>query len=134
MFKHGTPKLINMINNTTKTIKSRFPDLSKHIDQNDLTLVSCFAQYMITIFLYDTPFDISVRIFDLFLLEGEKLMHRLLSKMLELKREKILELQGVELYQFLRGRMVKECFEEYHLSTLFSAFKNDQEFELSELD
>ncbi|CAG9333150.1 unnamed protein product [Blepharisma stoltei] len=134
MFKQGTPKLINMINNTTKTIKSRFPDLSKHIDENDLTLVSCFAQYMITIFLYDTPFDISVRIFDLFLLEGEKLMHRLLSKMLELKREKILELQGVELYQFLRGRMVKECFEEYHLSTLFSAFRNDQEFELSELD
>lgn len=122
-----------MIENTNETVRLRFPDLSDHLDHNDLTLVSCFAQYMVTIFMYDTPFSISVRIFDLFLLEGEKLMHRLLSKMLELKREKILQLNSLELYQFLRGRMVKECFEEHHLSTLFSAFKNDQELELNEI-
>ncbi|CAG9317093.1 unnamed protein product [Blepharisma stoltei] len=134
MFTNGTPKLINMIKNTEKSIKYRFPEILEHIEENELTLVSCFAQYMVTIFLYDTPLDISVRIMDLFLLEGEKLMHRLLSKMLELKREKILELNSEELYQFLRRRMVKECFEEYHLGTLFTAFRNDQELELNEIE
>lgn len=123
-----------MINNTQKTLKARFPDVLDHIEENDFTLVSCFSQYMVTVFHYDTPFNISVRIFDLFLLEGEKLMDRLLSKMLELKRPKILSLTGLELYQYLRGRMVKECFEENHLSTLFTAFRNEQGLELNNIN
>lgn len=101
-------------------VKKRFLDLHKHFKNQDIQLLACFSQYFIGIFLYDTPTNIGVRIFDVFLLEGERMLFELLYKMLEIKRRKILDLSSQELYVYLRKKIVKECFEEFSLATLFS--------------
>ena len=103
-----------------KEVKKRFLDLHQHFKEEEVELLVCFTHYFITIFLYDTPTNIGIRIFDMFLLEGEKILFDLLYKMLALKRSKILELTSQDLNQYLRKRLVKECFEEYSLTTLFS--------------
>jgi len=132
MFKNGTPKLLTMINKLTKQVKLRHPDLWEHLAKHDLSFLSCFTQYLITVFLYDIPKDISVRVFDLFLLEGERVLYDLLLKMLYVKKARIMQLEGQELYLYLRSRMVKEVFEESHLRTLMS-FSDTEEFEMINL-
>lgn len=47
----------------------------------DLTI---FSQYYITIMLYNTPREFSKIILDLFLLEGENVLHSLVIRMLKL--------------------------------------------------
>jgi len=47
----------------------------------DLTI---FSQYYITILLYNTPKEFSKIILDLFLLDGENVLHSLIIKMLKL--------------------------------------------------
>lgn len=55
----------------------------------DLTI---FSQYYITILLYNTPREFSKIILDLFLLEGENVLHSLIIRMLKLNEDKILSL------------------------------------------
>jgi hypothetical protein len=114
-------------------VKKRFPEVSRHFKGQDVQLIACFSQYFITIFLYDTPISIGLRIFDVFLLEGEKVLFELIYKMIGLKKNKILELTSQDLFVYLRKRMIKECFEEYNLSTLFSAHRQE-DLELSEMN
>lgn len=55
----------------------------------DLTI---FTQYYITILLYNTPRDFSKIILDLFLLDGENVIHSLLIRMMILRKERILSI------------------------------------------
>jgi hypothetical protein len=88
-------------------VKRRFFELFAHFNAQDVELTSCFSQYFLTIFLYDTSTQIGLRIFDLFLFEGEKVLFDLLFKILALKKEKLLELQSQDLFYYLRKRIVK---------------------------
>lgn len=55
----------------------------------DLTI---FSQYYITILLYNTPKDFSKIILDLFLLDGENVIHSLVIRMLKLNEDFILSI------------------------------------------
>lgn len=80
--------------------------------ENDVTILMCFGQFLISIFTYDAPLEISVRIMDLFLLEGEGVLFNVIFTLVQLKREKILATDGSELYTYLKKEMLKECYEE----------------------
>ena len=104
-------------------VKLRFPELFCHLEENEVEFLACFSHYLLTFFLYDTPLEIGLRIFDLFLLEGERVLAELIIKTLALKEEKILALVSQDLLYFLRKKIVKECFEEFSFNTLFSCKK-----------
>lgn len=55
----------------------------------DLTI---FSQYYITILLYNTPKEFSKIILDLFLLDGENIIHSLMIRMLKLHEDTILSI------------------------------------------
>lgn len=120
VFKSGTPKLVSMLESLSRQIKHRLPEVHKHFLTEGAEIMICFSQYFITLFMYDTPIPMSMRIMDLFLLEGEQVLFNLIIKMLLFKREKVLALNGQYLYTYLRSRLVRECYDEYHLATLLS--------------
>jgi hypothetical protein len=57
---------------------------------------------------------------DMFLFEGEQILFTVILKMLQMKRDKILHLKGQDLYLYIRQRMIRECFQDYHIQTLLS--------------
>lgn len=120
---------MTMMKAMKKEVKKRFVDLYFHFKREDVQLAACFSQYFLTIFLYDTPTSIGLRIFDVFLFEGERVLFELLYRMLALKKERLMEMQSQELFGYLRKRIVKECFEEFNLTTLFSS-RRVEEFEM----
>jgi len=55
-----------------------------------LEIEGTFSPLIMTLFVYLTPFDIATKLFELFLIEGELLLIRIILKMIELKQRKIL--------------------------------------------
>ena len=53
---------------------------------------------------------------DLFMLEGEQVIVDILANMVQLKKKKILQLDELELMNYLRKDMAVECFAEYPMS------------------
>jgi len=45
-----------------------------------------FTSQIVALFIYDAPFHVAVRIFEMFLLEGEQVVVRLLLRMIEAKK------------------------------------------------
>jgi hypothetical protein len=67
-------------------LKKKYPKVLKHIkDEADFDLTAIFSSIFITLFVYDVPHYVATRIFELFLLEGEAILLKLLFKMIKLK-------------------------------------------------
>lgn len=71
-----------------------------------------------TLFVYMTPFDSASRLFELFILEGEIVLIKLLLRMIELKERKIMKLEDMELQRYMLSGIVKECTSEFSLAKL----------------
>ena len=73
----------------------------------------CFAQYYLTLVIYNTPLELATIILDLFLLEGERVIHSVILKMLIACRQKILETQEMgDLVRFFKSGMLEYCHKE----------------------
>ena len=66
-------------------------------------------------FIYDNDFISAVKIFELFLLDGEQVLVDLIAGMVMHKRHTILELNDLELMNYLRKDMVQACLSEMNL-------------------
>lgn len=75
-------------------------------------MAASFSSQLITLFIYDNDFKSAVKIFELFLLDGEKVLIDLLAGMILHKKKTILQLDDLELMTYLRKDMVQECLAE----------------------
>lgn len=69
-----------------------------------------------TLFVYMTPFDVATKLFELFLLDGELVLIKVLLKMIELKQKVILSLNDTDLQAYMLSGMVAECTRSYSLN------------------
>ena len=62
-----------------------FPRVKKHLRDNCLETSGTISPLFMTLFVYMTPFDVATKLFELFLLDGELVLIRVILKMIELK-------------------------------------------------
>jgi hypothetical protein len=74
-------------------------------------MAACFSPIFLTLCIYHLPLPFATRIFECFLAEGETLLIRLVLRLVELNRIKILSLQEHELLEYLRCGMIVETAE-----------------------
>lgn len=87
--------------------------VAAHLDRQTIaTIGGSFSSQIITLFIYDNEFESAVRIFELFLLDGEQVLVDLIAGMIMHKRLRVLELSDLELMNYLRKDMVQECLSE----------------------
>jgi hypothetical protein len=77
-----------------------------------------FSSIFITLFVYDVPHSVATRIFELFILEGEKILLSMLYKMIKIKQKKLLSLKHIDLLHYMREGMIMECIKEVPLEEL----------------
>ena len=77
-----------------------------------------FTSHLITLFICDNEFEHALRVMDLFMLEGEQILVDILATMVQIKKQKILQLDELELMDYLRKDMAAECFAEYPMDKL----------------
>lgn len=66
-------------------MQMEFPRILKHLTENFLEISGTFSPLFMTLFVYMTPFDVATKLFELFILDGELVLIRILLKMIELK-------------------------------------------------
>lgn len=93
IYKPQMSKLIMLLGNLEKCIKENLSEINQKFIENNIQVNGQFAHFYLTIFGYLIPLNFTVRIIDLFFLENEGLIKRVLLNILKLERTKILNLQ-----------------------------------------
>jgi len=112
-------------------LQGGYPDLFAHmLDQMVENLAPYFTDTVMTMFiasLQDSSPDIAKHIFDVFLLDGEKVIFTLLMKLIDLKQDTLLNMYDNELTEYFKTGLPLECFKEYAMPDLldFTAMCDD---------
>jgi len=121
VFYPNTPKLKSLLTSLNQQVEKRFPDIYAHCQAQSIEPAQPLSQFFISIFCTDCPLDMSIRILDVFIHEGDHVLFVVILRMLQAKRGVIVGLEGAELYNYLRKRLATECCQELGLEFLLTA-------------
>jgi len=86
------------------------PDILSLIEDAGWDL-GIFAQYYVTICLYNCPSELAPLVLDLFLLDGELVIHSLLIRMMFINKETILQFKDeCQLMKYLKTDMLNDAY------------------------
>eukprot|EP00744_Colponema_vietnamica_P009768 GILI01013862.1.p1 GENE.GILI01013862.1~~GILI01013862.1.p1 ORF type:complete len:364 (-),score=76.76 GILI01013862.1:851-1942(-) len=91
LFKPGLPLLEKYFFQFDELIKFFFPKLHQHLARQGIDHSMYASQWFITVFTYNFPFDVVVRVWDIFLSEGIKIVFRVALAILKQYHDKLLE-------------------------------------------
>ena len=85
IYTEGFPKLQTLLGVLQERMQIEFPRIYKHLQDNFLEIIGTFTPLIMTLFVYMTPLEVSSRLFELFLIDGEHVLLTIVLKMIELK-------------------------------------------------
>ena len=97
VYTHNFPKLKSMTKLLEKRMQQEFPRVLNHLLDNCLQIEGTFSPHFMTLYVYLTPVEIATRMFEIFLLDGDNALIRVLLHMIELKQKQILAKEDTEL-------------------------------------
>ena len=118
IYTEDMPKLMELIDVVEQKLITDYPLVEKHLKECDITIGAAFSPIFITLYIYQIEHQYAMRIFEMFILDGENSLLRVLYRMLDLKGEKICQLREVELMIFLRTDIINECIAEHGIASL----------------
>lgn len=106
----GVVRMLGVLENLMKKF---VPNILQHIYDCELDLNMCFSQYYLTLIIYNTPQGLAKRILDLFLLQGERVIHSVILRMMKICEKTILATTDMgELIRFFKKNMLEECHQQ----------------------
>ena len=118
VYTFNFPKLKSLTRLLEERLKQEFPRVLRHLNDNCLEVEGTFSPHFMTLYVYLTPIEIATRLFELFILDGEMALVRILLRMIELKQKKIMALEDVELQKYVLSGIIVECTEQYSIGAL----------------
>jgi len=103
-FIHGFPKLMRFQAHHEKVMRKFLPRLKKHLDKQGIDSGIYTLKWFFQCFLDRIPFSLTLRVWDLYLLEGERVMIAMAYTILWLHRRKLMKMQmddGIEYLQIM---------------------------------
>ena len=102
LFANGLPLVQQCLFQLEGMIGHVSPKLSAHLKAENADATMYATQWFITLFSYSLPFDVVLRIWDVFMLEGLKIVFRVAMTLLVSQQETLLKLRFEELVPALR--------------------------------
>ncbi|GAB0175541.1 USP6 N-terminal-like protein [Grus japonensis] len=87
-FIPGFPKLLRFQEHHDKILKKFLSKLKQHLDSQDMSTSFYTTKWFFQCFLDRTPFTLSLRIWDIYILEGERILTAMSYTILKLHRSK----------------------------------------------
>ncbi|NXF82527.1 US6NL protein, partial [Sclerurus mexicanus] len=100
------------VQGTTWIFVSGFKRLHSLQDSQDMPTSLYTTKWFFQCFLDRTPFTLSLRIWDIYILEGERILTAMSYTILKLHRKHLMKLQMEELVKFLQETLAKDFFYE----------------------
>ncbi|XP_025975106.2 USP6 N-terminal-like protein isoform X2 [Dromaius novaehollandiae] len=111
-FIPGFPKLLRFQEHHDKILKKFLSKLKQHLDSQEISTSFYSTKWFFQCFLDRTPFTLSLRIWDIYILEGERVLTAMSYTILKLHRKHLMKLQMEELVEFLQETLAKDFFYE----------------------
>ncbi|XP_031622536.1 uncharacterized protein LOC116340271 [Contarinia nasturtii] len=106
LYIEGFPKLTRFLNHHDKIISRFMPKLKKHFDQYNLDSILYSLKWFFVIFIERIPFSLCLRVWDIYLLDGERVVTAMAYTILRLHKNKILKLKDMDLIvQYLQTKL-----------------------------
>ncbi|MBN3283757.1 US6NL protein, partial [Polyodon spathula] len=123
-FVPGFPKLLRFQEHHDRILKKMMPKLKQHLDNQEVFTNLYTMKWFFQCFLDRTPFTLTLRIWDIYILEGEKILTAMSYTILKLHKSKIvtkykmhfnqtkhlMKLSMEELVEFLQETLSKDFF------------------------
>ncbi|KAG7454609.1 hypothetical protein MATL_G00261570 [Megalops atlanticus] len=111
-FVPGFPKLMRFQEHHDRILKKMMPKLKQHLDNQEVHTTLYTMKWFFQCFLDRTPFTLTLRIWDIYILEGEKVLTAMSYTILKLHKKHLMKLSMEELVEFLQVTLSKDFFYE----------------------
>ncbi|KAL2102617.1 hypothetical protein ACEWY4_001785 [Coilia grayii] len=109
-FVPGFPKLMRFQEHHDKILKKMMPKLKQHLDTQEVHTSLYTMKWFFQCFLDRTPFTLTLRIWDIYILEGERVLTAMSYTVLKLHKKHLMKLAMEELVEFLQVTLSKDFF------------------------
>ncbi|RVE56494.1 hypothetical protein OJAV_G00221990 [Oryzias javanicus] len=111
-FVPGFPKLMRFQEHHDRILKKTMPKLKQHLDNQEVFTSLYTMKWFFQCFLDRTPFTLTLRIWDIYILEGERLLPAMSYTILKLHKKHLMKLSMEELVEFLQVTLSKNFYYE----------------------
>ncbi|XP_061670625.1 USP6 N-terminal-like protein [Syngnathoides biaculeatus] len=109
-FVPGFPKLQRFQAHHDQIISKLIPKLKKHMDKEQMSAGIYSTKWFLQCFIDRTPFTLTLRLWDVFILEGERLLIAMSYAILKIHKKRLLKMSLEELREFLLERLAQTFF------------------------
>ncbi|XP_077355622.1 USP6 N-terminal-like protein [Festucalex cinctus] len=109
-FVPGFPKLMRFQEHHDRILKKMMPKLKHHLDSQEVLTSLYTMKWFFQCFLDRTPFTLTLRIWDIYILEGERILPAMSYTVLKLHKKHLMTLSMEELVDFLQVMLSKNFF------------------------
>ncbi|XP_076153058.1 USP6 N-terminal-like protein [Alosa pseudoharengus] len=109
-FVPGFPKLMRFQEHHDRILKKMMPKLKQHLDTQEVHTSLYTMKWFFQCFLDRTPFTLTLRIWDIYILEGERVLTAMSYTVLKLHKKHLLKLSMEDLVEFLQVALSKDFF------------------------
>ncbi|XP_045600697.2 LOW QUALITY PROTEIN: uncharacterized protein [Procambarus clarkii] len=106
-FIPGFPKLLRYQQHHDKILEKFLPKLKKHLERNCIDSGLYTLKWFFQCFLDRVPFTLTLRLWDIFLMEGERLLIAFAYSILKLHRRQIARLDMDQILDYLQKKLEK---------------------------
>ncbi|XP_016091671.1 USP6 N-terminal-like protein isoform X3 [Sinocyclocheilus grahami] len=104
-FIPGFPKLQRFQVHHDKILSKLLPKLRKHLDKEQMSTGIYTIKWFLQCFIDRTPFTLTLRLWDIYILEGEKVLTGMAYTLLKLHKKHLLKMSLEDLREFLQERI-----------------------------
>ncbi|XP_068115599.1 uncharacterized protein [Hyperolius riggenbachi] len=106
-FIPGFPKLQRFQSHHEQILSKLFPKLKKHMDKEDMSTGIYTTKWFLQCFLDRTPFTLTLRLWDIYILEGERVLPAMAYTILKLHKKRLLKMSMEDLREFLQEKIAR---------------------------
>ncbi|XP_071665160.1 uncharacterized protein [Patagioenas fasciata] len=104
-FIPGFPKLQRFQAHHEQILSKLFPKLKKHMDKEQMTTGIYTTKWFLQCFIDRTPFTLTLRLWDIYILEGERVLTAMAYTILKLHKKRLLKMALEDLREFLQEKI-----------------------------
>uniref|UniRef100_A0A8D0GCW3 USP6 N-terminal-like protein n=1 Tax=Sphenodon punctatus TaxID=8508 RepID=A0A8D0GCW3_SPHPU len=104
-FVPGFPKLQRFQAHHEAILSKLFPKLKKHLDKEQMSTGIYTTKWFLQCFIDRTPFTLTLRLWDIYVLEGERVLTAMAYTILKLHKKRLLKMSLEELREFLQEKI-----------------------------
>ncbi|XP_067915587.1 USP6 N-terminal-like protein isoform X2 [Heterodontus francisci] len=109
-FVPGFPKLLRFQEHHDRILKKFMPKLKQHLDSQDVFTTLYTMKWFFQCFLDRTPFTLTLRLWDIYMLEGDRILTAMSYTILKLHKKHLMKLSMEDLIEFLQESLAKDFF------------------------